>query len=211
MVSSIHRGALWLQELVENLLCAATVTAGELKINRRRVGLIDILSEIYPVVAPTLAHQAQTLRILPRGVLRDVNADPQRVGQVLVNLISNASKFAPSGTLVEVNVVQRGNCQRISVSDRGPGFPPTQADYLFEPYTQADTHRLSSSGVGLGLAIVKSIINSHGGSVGARNRQGGGACFWFELPSFAQTDGNLCRNEMGAVAVWENVGEESVP
>ena len=180
MASSIHRGALWLQGLVENLLCAATINEGRFRIQPQRLNLLDVVLEIQPVVEPLLAQKGLRLRVMSCGTPPEVSADGRRIGQVLVNLISNASKFAKNGTTIQVTVSGGRDSVRVTVADRGPGFPVGSGARLFEPfYRAADS---AKEGVGLGLAIVKSIIEAHGGSVGAENRRGGGACVWFELP-----------------------------
>jgi signal transduction histidine kinase len=181
MVSTIHRSALWLQGLLENLLCAAALGEGEFKIQPKPISLIDVISEVWPIVGPMLDQRKQPLHISSRGVLGDVAGDSRRIGQVLVNLISNASKFAAAGTDIEVTVVARGGYQRVCVADHGPGIPVGSCTRLFQPYQQMAPSCGSTGGIGLGLSIVKSIIEAHGGQVGASNRRGGGASFWFEL------------------------------
>jgi len=187
MVSSIHRSALWMQGLVENLLCAATLSEGEFKIRPQPSRLIDVISEVRPIVQPMLAQRRQVLRTSSRGVTREVAADAQRIGQVLVNLISNASKFAPPGTVVDVTVATRGASRRVSVSDRGPGVPAEAMRKLFEPYQQLAPACYPNPGIGLGLSIVRSIVDAHGGQLGVTNRRGGGSIFWFELAVLAGT------------------------
>ena len=114
----------------------------------------------------------------------DVSADGRRLGQVLVNLILNASKFGPSNSAIDVTITARGDTIRVSVADRGPGVSTEQAKRLFEPYYRAPaTAGSGKDGVGLGLSIVKSIVEAHNGQVGVESRRGGGARFWFSLPS----------------------------
>jgi two-component system sensor histidine kinase KdpD len=194
MVAGIHCRALWLQELVENLLCAASLREGRLAMHLQPQNLLEVVAEVRQVVLPLLRRRDQRLRILqtaPTG-LPEVQADGRRLGQVLVNLILNASKFSPPGTAVEVTLARRAGSLRATVADRGPGLPEGSIDRLFEPFFRAPSTavvtravRLGATapeGVGLGLAIVKEIVARHGGSVGAGQRRGGGARFWFDLP-----------------------------
>jgi hypothetical protein len=82
--------------------------------------------------------------------------------------------------VIEVSLSRRRDALRITVADRGPGLPAEGAARLFEPfYRSASTD--DKQGLGLGLSIVKSIVDAHGGRLGAHNREGGGACFWFEF------------------------------
>lgn len=180
MASTIHRSALWLQGLVENLLCAATVREGRFRIQPLPMSLLDVALEIEPVVESLLAQKGLQLQVATRGALAEVSADGRRVGQALVNLISNAIKFSPTGTTIQITVSTGREWVRVAVADRGPGFPTGSAARVFEPFYRGSGPE--QDGVGLGLAIVKWIVDAHGGRVGAGNRRGGGAKVWFELP-----------------------------
>jgi two-component system sensor histidine kinase KdpD len=183
MVTTMHRGALWLHGLVENLLCAATIRDGRFQIHRQTVALEDVIEEVQPVVAPILKQKGQWLEISPRNVIPDIAADPRRLGQVLVNLIGNASKYTDARSAIELLLDVRGQWIRVTVADRGPGIPIGGESELFEPFHRSSAAAHSAKeGVGLGLSIVRSIVEAHDGRVGAENRRGGGACFWFELP-----------------------------
>lgn len=184
MLSSVHRSALWLQGLVENLLCAATIREGRFQIHPRPISMGDVVAEVRPVVEPLLAQRRQRLRVSSGQGAPMVSADSRRVGQVLVNLVTNASKFSGPDTTVDVRLAARRDRVRVTVADRGPGFPDASAARLFSPFYQAASSTApGKEGVGLGLAIVSSIVEAHAGRVGAANRRGGGARFWFELPA----------------------------
>jgi len=183
MLGAIHRRTLWLQGLVENLLCAATIREGRLQLYRQSLSVSDLLADVHAIVGPLLAQRGQRLRVRVPQRLPEVLADSRRLGQVLVNLILNASKFGPANTSIDVTVSVHGTDIRVAVSDRGPGVPADQAQHLFEPYYRAPaTAGSGKDGVGLGLSIVKSIVEAHAGRVGVERRAGGGARFWFELP-----------------------------
>jgi two-component system sensor histidine kinase KdpD len=183
IVETMHRGAVWLQRLVENVLYAATVAEGEVQLYPRPLDLIELIRDVVPVVDPLLRQRRQQLRIVDRldGAL--IAADSRRIGQVLINLIANASKYSGPSTRIEVAAARRGERVRLHVADRGPGLPAGEADDLFAAYTRAPEAGLAGiDGAGLGLAIVKSIVDLHGGTVGATRRRGGGSIFWVELP-----------------------------
>lgn len=112
--------------------------------------------------------------------------DPPRVEQVLVNLIGNALKFAPAGSVVEIRsrAVEQGGRRfaEITVADAGPGVAPGDRERIFEPYVQAGESR-KAGGLGLGLAICKRIVEAHGGRIVVEPRAGGGSCFLFTLPA----------------------------
>ena len=184
MLSAIHRRTLWLQGLVENLLAAATIREGRLQLHPQPVRLSDVMADVKAVVDPLLRQRGQRIRVRGAQAVPAVLADSRRIGQVLVNLILNASKFGKTGTAIDITISRLGSRVRVSVADRGPGVALDQVQRLFEPYYRsAATADNVKEGVGLGLSIVKSIVQAHGGAVGVESRRGGGARFWFELPS----------------------------
>jgi two-component system sensor histidine kinase KdpD len=183
IVETMHRGAIWLQGLVENVLYAATLAEGGVRIYPRALDLIELIRDVLPVVDPLLRQRRQTLRIVDRLDGVRVPADSRRIGQVLINLIANAGKYSGTSTRIDVTVVRKVGGVRLSVADRGPGLPPGGLDQLFAPYNRApEAGKSGINGTGLGLAIVKSIVDLHNGTVGANRRRGGGSTFWFELP-----------------------------
>jgi two-component system sensor histidine kinase MprB len=102
---------------------------------------------------------------------------PSEVQRAISNLIDNAVKWSPVDGTVEVELTDR----TVAVRDRGPGIPPADLPHVFERFHRAVEAR-STAGSGLGLAIVEHIVTAHGGSVFARNRDGGGAEVGFSLP-----------------------------
>lgn len=184
MLGAMHRRTLWLQGLVENLLAAATIREGRLQLHRQSLSLVDVMADVEAVVEPLLEQRGQRLRVRIAAGLPNVMADSRRLGQVLINLILNASKFGPANTAIDVTISTRAGAVSVAVADRGPGVPDEQVDRLFEPYYRAPgTAGMGKDGVGLGLSIVKSIVEAHGGQVGVEHRRGGGARFWFALPA----------------------------
>ena len=117
--------------------------------------------------------------------LPSLHADFQRLEQVFLNLLSNASRYTPRGGNIRINAFQAEdpNFIQISVCDTGPGFSQEDLDHLFDRFYRADKSRSrQSGGSGLGLAIVKALIDAHGGHIWAENAIDGGACFHFTLP-----------------------------
>jgi signal transduction histidine kinase len=112
-----------------------------------------------------------------------VEVDPERIGQVLRNLIHNAITYSPSGGEVRVRVEVAADHVRISVSDTGPGIPPEALPYVFDRFYRADRSRARrTGGSGLGLAICKALVEMHGGSITVESQPGQGATFAFTLP-----------------------------
>src|SRR6185295_16951573 len=115
IVGTMHRGAVWLQGLIENVLFAATLAGGEVRIYPRALDLVELVRDVLPVVDPLLRQRGQSLRIVDRLHAVRVAADSRRIGQVLINLIANASKYSGPGTRIDVTVVPRGGQVRLSV------------------------------------------------------------------------------------------------
>ena len=111
-----------------------------------------------------------------------VLADARRIQQVLVNLLSNATKYGPDGDVIEVRAEPRGGQVRVAVTDHGPGIPPPEQPRLFEAYFRSVVSSRATPGVGLGLAIVKAIVEAHGGQVGVESTPPHGTTMWFTLP-----------------------------
>jgi hypothetical protein len=117
-----------------------------------------------------------------------VVADPDRLRQAVDNLLDNATRHAPSGSVVEITATANGTGMIVvEVADRGPGFPVEFLPDAFERFHRADAARTrDGGGTGLGLSIVRAITEAHGGHASVGNRPGGGATVTLELPD---TDG----------------------
>jgi two-component system sensor histidine kinase KdpD len=109
--------------------------------------------------------------------------DPMRVTQVIVNLLSNASKYSPVRSPIELSAeLSDGQTVRVSVADRGEGIDPSDRENLFRRFVRLEPADPGQYGVGLGLSVVKAIVEEHGGQVGVEARPSGGSVFWFTLP-----------------------------
>ncbi len=124
-----------------------------------------------------------SLKVTERADEACINADSNRLMQVLDNLVSNAIKFSPKGETVELSVTRlRGNI-RIAVTDHGPGIPKDFQDKLFDKFTQADfSNTRGTSGAGLGLNIAKAVIEHHDGQIDFHTEENVGTTFFFDLP-----------------------------
>ncbi len=126
------------------------------------------------------ALKGRPLRIDLPSDLPLVRIDGALIAQVLFNLLDNALKYAPGDTVVEISArMQSKELLLVEVSDRGSGLPERQEERIFDKFYRA---RHAGGGVGLGLSICRSIIETHGGQIWAKNREGGGAVFSFTLP-----------------------------
>src|SRR5215217_217953 len=160
----------------EELHVLARADEGRLPVRRERLDAGELLASV--------ARRFQSR--LPVAVADDghgiVEADRLRIEQALGNLVDNALRHG--GRPVTLSAERADGALRLSVTDRGPGFPPELLDHAFERFTRGDAAR-SRGGAGLGLAIVDAIARAHGGSAGVVNLDAGGAKAWIELPRAA--------------------------
>ncbi|OGN95870.1 MAG: hypothetical protein A2Z71_01415 [Chloroflexi bacterium RBG_13_50_21] len=182
LVEPIRLSTLHLQTLVENLLESTTIEAGCFQIHRRPVNLEAVVKEAADLMFPLLKRRNQHLAYTGPVTLPTVWADANRLVQVLVNLLSNASKFSPMGGKIELNITQDPDWMTIAVLDSGPGLPTERFADLFKRFVTANQSHDTQYGIGLGLSVVKSIVEMHGGQVGAENLPKGGAKVWFTIP-----------------------------
>jgi PAS domain S-box-containing protein len=183
LLKSLHLSVLSLQTLVDNLLESASIEAGHFRVSPRPYDLDSIVSEAVQTMQPLLEkYDQQVIHNVEEG-LPLVQADPRRVLQVLVNLISNASKYGPEGAIISIQATRQGKMIQIQVADRGPGIVNQHRELLFRRFEYpAMTSSQSKVGAGLGLSVVKAVVEAHGGEVGVTDRLGGGSIFWFTLP-----------------------------
>jgi PAS domain S-box-containing protein len=193
-VKVIQRQVQFIDQLVKDLLELTRVNVGKVQPHFRRTTLRSITDNAIETCSAALGEKKQTARVfMPDEV--PLNADPVRLQQVLVNLISNSSKFSPPGATIWIKATVDGNHVVIRVEDRGQGIPTELLPRIFDLFTQAGSEENvgTSHGLGLGLALVKSFVEMHHGTVQARSEGAGkGAEIIVRLPltqSPGPTDG----------------------
>lgn len=180
---SLHLGILGLHTLVDNLLESANLEAQRFYISPRASDLGNIIAEATQIMQPLLAKYGQHLTVELPVDIPIVRADSRRTGQVLINLLSNASRYGPPDEEIVLRVTTDPQFARVAVIDRGPGIPPEHRANLFRRFVFPHTDdAISQAGAGLGLSVVKAIVAAHGGQVGVDDRPEGGSIFWFTLP-----------------------------
>ena len=175
-----------LVRLLNDLLDLARSDAGRLTIRPEPTGAASLIEEAVRTMRAQFDAREQDLRLQIEADLPEVEADPDRIRQVLVNLLTNANEYCPRGAQIEVKARRAGAEVEIEVTDNGPGIPAEQLEHIFERFTRGDageTQRVG--GTGLGLAISKSLIELHGGAIGAESTPGGGSTFRIRLPTIA--------------------------
>jgi len=172
-----------LTRLIDDLLDMEKMAAGKLAFDLRTETLMPLLGEALE------ANQTYAEQLGVRLALREcgegvaVRVDRWRLMQVLSNLLSNAAKYAPRGSVVELAASVHERLVRVAVKDSGPGIPAEFHDGVFQRFSQADSSdSRQKGGTGLGLAITKELIEHMGGQIGFESAPGAGATFYFDLP-----------------------------
>jgi K+-sensing histidine kinase KdpD len=183
LLGSVRLSVVNLRTLIDNLLESTSIEAGRFAIRRRSVALNEVVAQAIRVVQPLLVRRQQSLALAEPTALPSISADPIRLVQVLVNILSNASKYSPPGTSIDLRIGSQDDALRVAIADQGPGIPEAERANLFRRFMRLDTPVEEQYGVGLGLAVSKAIIEGHGGQIGVEGRPGGGSVFWFTLPA----------------------------
>ncbi len=178
----IQGSATTLLKLLDDLLDLAKCESGKMTFALRRTDLWGPLLDVRDEFESRLSEQQVTLSCRRSGEPVFANADPERVKQVLRNLLGNALKFSPSASTIQLELQAEQGRARIAVRDEGPGIPEDELEQVFEKFAQSSRTRTGAGGTGLGLAICSEIATAHGGRIWAENNPERGASLFFELP-----------------------------
>ncbi|OGO43368.1 MAG: hypothetical protein A2Z04_03995, partial [Chloroflexi bacterium RBG_16_57_9] len=199
-IASIHEETVLLSRLVNDLRDLALADAGQLAIHKERTDVADVVQSTVTSLRPQAITKGVTLLADIAPNVPEVSADPQRLEQVLRNLLANALRYTPNGGSVEVHVTEdqvvlgagSTSCTgqsiypyvRIAISDSGLGIAPEDLPHVFDRFWRGDKSRSrSGGGAGLGLAIARQIVEAHDGRIWAESQVGQGATFTFLLPA----------------------------
>lgn len=170
----------------------------------------DRLADIYTMVETDLALRASTQnRLLQVTIPKDlptIAADRNSLSEVLANLIDNAIKYSHEGGLVQVTAAVDGDFVKCSVQDNGMGMPPPVVAGLFTKFYRSHRTSQNFSGTGLGLYISKAVIESHGGSIGVRSKEGEGSVFTFSVPIYSTVADKLRSNNNSNSGIMNSGG-----
>lgn len=183
IVDTVHRNLQLLTRLVSDIMDVSRIAAGALTLDVRPVDLGDLAHAAVETVRRDAAARSITVRTEISPSLPAIRGDGDRLQQVIWNLLSNAVKFARPGGQITLRASPDDDAVRIVVEDDGPGIAPEFLPHVFEQFRQGDSSMTREhGGLGLGLAIARRLVQLHGGTIAAANREQGGAVFTVRLP-----------------------------
>jgi len=184
-LETIERNARLQNQLINDLLDVSRIITGKLAIERERMHPAAVVAAAIEAVNPQASAREIAIRLSPAEEMPFVFGDPNRLQQVVINLLVNAVKFSPPRGEIDVAMRSRANGVEIEVADRGEGIAPDVLPHVFDRFRQADASiTRKHGGMGLGLAIARHIVELHEGSVRARSDgPGKGATFAVWLPA----------------------------
>jgi len=182
-----------MERLIDELLLLARADRHDL-LRLEPIELRPFLNELFTAITVT-ADRKFVIGPVPEGVLQ---ADGDRLAQVIRNLIANAIEHTGQGGLVQLSTTAKHGSIEIAIDDDGVGIPPAQRDRIFDRFHRTDHSRArASGGTGLGLAIARAIVTAHGGRIWAAESPSGGARIAFELPDFTASRGHAEQHATG--------------
>jgi len=198
-IDTIERNATSLTQIVEDVLDVSRIIAGKMRLNVQSAKLPGLIQSAVEAFAPAVDAKGIRIETVFDPQAPAVSGDPERLQQVIWNLISNAVKFTDRGGIVRVALEAAGDDVVVTVSDTGIGIDPSFVPHMFERFRQADggTTR-ERGGLGLGLGIARQLVEMHGGTIRASSEgRGKGATFTVRLPSLAaaRTERRLTAGE----------------
>ena len=169
--------------LINDILDLSKIEAGKMELKLKNVALRSVIESLRNEMMPIITKRKQSLEINVEEGLPQVRADKAKIRQVLINLLSNSTKFTPDGGKLRVEVSRENGWCRVSVIDNGIGIKKENQEMIFEPFSQLDSPLpRESGGTGLGLTIARQIIEKHGGRIWVESEYGEGSRISFTLP-----------------------------
>jgi signal transduction histidine kinase len=176
LIQTLGREARRLRRLVSEVLDLEAIDQGRMDLHRSMVDLVELVRE---AVADAVEPHRTRVETMLEGAM--VSVDPDRVKQVLLNLISNAAKFSEPDSPIQVTIDTRDDCFEVCIVDEGEGIADDQLGRLFQRFTRLDAER-RIPGSGLGLYLSRQIVEQHGGRIRVESKLGAGSTFSFTLP-----------------------------
>ena len=182
-IGLVRKNAQRLNILINDLFDITKMNAGSFELNLEEFDVRQLLQELSDSLSPMFGEKNQKLIVsLPDDDIW-VNADRDRIAQVISNLLSNASKYSPEASQIDLDLRARDGQVCMRVRDRGMGISIADQRRLFTPFFRADNEETRKvAGTGLGLEVTKSIVEMHGGAINLTSTPGKGSCFEVEIP-----------------------------
>lgn len=190
----IQESTLRLTEFVNDILDMAKLKAGRLELRRGSVALSELSDDVLTLLQPLFDKKGISHALDVPADIPAIEADEERMRQVLTNLVANALKFTPVGGKITITARNQGDSIQMSVQDTGVGIPEDARKLVFEKFGQArnqDEAGVVPKGTGLGLAIAKGTVEAHGGRIWLESEIGKGTTFHFTLPVPARASGSV--------------------
>jgi PAS domain S-box-containing protein len=183
-LETLERNANWLTQIIDDVLDVSRIVSGEIRLDVQPVQLPVIVDNAVATVQPAADARGVRIQTIVDPGVGPISGDPDRLRQVLWNLLTNAVKFTGRGGRVQVRLERVNSHVEISVSDTGVGITPDFLPFVFERFRQADASTTrATGGLGLGLAVVRHLVEMHGGSVDAASAgTDAGSTFRVRLP-----------------------------
>ena len=195
MLRTLQKTAVRFQGLVEALVDMGKLEAGKFRIQPAETLYEKLIKDGLGQIEPVLQIRGQSLKLTIKTLPNTkVMADRDRISQVVINLIRNASKYSPEGEPITAETYAAGGRVFFQVTDNGLGIDPEEQERIFERYYRSKRVEEEGAGIGLGLALAKAIVEAHGGEIGVSSEIGKGSTFWFSLAEIGQLHTN---NEPG--------------
>jgi len=167
---------------LEELLDLGRYSRGTFKLELQPVDFLKYLNGIIDRLRPLIAQKKQEFIVDIPEKSSEVNLDPSRFEQVIINLISNAAKFSPENGKIFLNIKVTDKSLNMEVKDEGIGITPEEQERLFQPYHRVEQDRQKFPGIGLGLAVSKQLVEAHGGKIWVESLPGQGSVFSLAIP-----------------------------
>ena len=205
-LTAIYNSGQHLLGLINDILDLARIEAGKMELNFEEVHLAEMVTSVMSTAKGLVKEKPIQLVSKVPADMPTVRGDTMRVRQVLINLLSNASKFTDEGTITVETHVQKGPTGKlealISVIDTGPGISQEGQEKLFKAFSQVDgSATRKSGGSGLGLSICANLVQLHGGRISVHSEEGKGSTFWFTLPLFNQPTEEIPEGKKVVLAI----------
>jgi len=174
--------------LVTNLSDLSRLNTGSLPLKLESFFVRDVVDGVVHNLQPVFLDKSQNLEIAQAVDSAPVYADPQRLAQVLTNLLDNANRYTAIGGSIGVNIVCNEKAIRLEVSDNGIGISPEDQSRLFEPFFRSEHPSVRETpGWGLSLSVSQALVEHMGGAIGAASKLEEGSTFWFTIPVFRES------------------------